>query len=333
VPEGYERVRPILEAVAAHVDGRPCVTYLGPGSAGHYVKMVHNGIEYGVMELIAETYDLMKRGLGLTPQELQAVYECWSTGELNSYLLEITARIFARQDEATGRPLIDLILDQAQQKGTGKWTSWDAMDLQSPTPGIDTAVTMRDLSGYKAERQAADQALRGPSPYYRKEREAFLGRLQNSLYAAMILTYAQGLALLRRASEVYGYALNLGDVARIWEGGCIIRAALLRQVRAAYQTRPDLPNLLLDPHLGQEVMARQEDLRAVVCTAARLGLPAPGLMASLSYFDAYRSAWLPANLTQAQRDYFGAHTYARVDRPGVFHTRWQENLGKAESGG
>lgn len=323
--KGYTRVQPILEAAAAKVDGEPCVAYLGGNSAGHYVKMVHNGIEYALMQLIAETYDLMKRGLGLTPDELQAVYQQWNQTELNSYLLEITAQIFSRQDDKTGKPLIDLIKDQARQKGTGQWTSWDAMDLQVPTPTIDIAVVMRDLSGYLKERHTASRLLPAPATGFPGEREGFLSQLRNALYAGMILAYAQGLALLQRASHTYRYQLHLGKVARVWRGGCIIRAALLADIAAAYQARPGLPNLLLDPHLGQEVLGRQADLRAVVCTAAALGLPAPGLMVSLAYFDGYRSSWLPANLIQAQRDYFGAHTYERVDAPGAFHTQWDED--------
>jgi len=319
---GYERIRPMMEAAAAKVNGAPCVAYLGPGSAGDYVKMVHNGIEYGFMELIAETYDLLKRGLGLTPGEIKDIYEGWNQSELNSFLVGITAAILGRQDEGSGQPLVEVILDQAKQKGTGMWTSWDAMDLQVGTPTIDVAVMMRDLSGCKAERLAASQVLQGPRLVFGGDRERFLAKLKNALYAGVIVTYAQGLALLRKASEAYGYGLDLEAVARIWRGGCIIRAALLEDIRVAFRNRPDLANLLLDPHLGQEFMARQTDLRDVVGAAAELGLPAPALMVSLAYFDAYRSARLPANLIQAQRDFFGAHTYERVDAPGAFHTAW-----------
>lgn len=323
--EAYDRVGQILEAAAAKVGGDPCVTYLGPGSAGHYVKMVHNGIEYGLMELIAETYDLLHRGLGLTPGELAAIYDRWNQGELNSFLLEITAKIFGRQDDQTGKPLIDLILDKAKQKGTGMWTSWDAMDLQVGTPSIDVAVVMRDLSGYKGEREAAAQVLSGPRLSFEGDKERFVGKLQNALYAGMIITYAQGMALLKTASQTYGYGLDLEAVARIWRGGCIIRAALLEDIRAAFKAKGDLANLLLDPRLGQAVMTRQTDLRDVVCAATELGLPAAGLMGSLAYYDAYRSARLPANLIQAQRDFFGAHTYERVDAAGTFHTQWEED--------
>jgi 6-phosphogluconate dehydrogenase len=322
--EGYDRVLPMLEAAAAQVKGEPCVTYLGPRSAGHYVKMVHNGIEYGLMELIVETYDLFKRGLGLTPAELAPIYDRWNREELNSFLVEITAKIFSRQDDRTGRPLIDLILDKAKQKGTGMWTSWDAMDLQVGTPTIDAAVVMREMSGFKEERQIASLVLAGPSPAFTGDREGAIDRMKNALYASMIATYAQGLALLRKASATYGYDLDLEAVARIWRGGCIIRAALLEDIRTAFKNKADLPNLLLDPRLGQEFLSRAADLREVVQMAAALGLPAPGLMATLSYFDAYRSAELPANLIQAQRDFFGAHTYERLDAPGAFHTEWEE---------
>jgi len=320
---GGSRVGPILEAASAHVQGEPCVTYLGPGSAGHYVKMVHNGIEYGLMELIVETYDLMKRGLGLTAAELAPIYDRWDREELNSFLMEITAKIFTRKDEATGKPVVDLILDKAKQKGTGMWTSWDAMDLQVGTPTIDAAVVMRDLSGYKEEREAAARVLAGPTPTFTGDRERFIEQLRNALYACMIATYGQGMALLLKASTAYDYGLDLEAVARIWRGGCIIRAALLEDIRSAYKARADLPNLLMDPKLGQEFLKREGDLREVVKTAATLGLPAPAFMVTLGYFDAYRSAGLPANLIQAQRDFFGAHTYERLDTPGIFHTKWE----------
>jgi 6-phosphogluconate dehydrogenase len=323
-PGAYERVRPVLEAVAAKADGEPCVTYLGAGSAGHYVKMVHNGIEYGLLELIAETYDLMKRGLGLSDNELHTVYQTWNRGELNGYLIEITADIFCQgDDQAIGKRLVDSILDEARQKGTGKWTSQDAMELQIPVPTIDMAVAMRDLSTFKTEREAAARFLSGPAPEMLTGRAPFLRQLQQALYAAMIITYAQGMAQLLRASQVYGYELNLEDVASIWRAGCIIRANLLTDIRAAYRAQPALPNLLVDPLLGRLVADHQEALREVVKRAIESGIPAPGLAVSLNYFDGYRSGWLPANLIQAQRDYFGAHTYERVDAKGVFHTQWE----------
>lgn len=321
--EAYERVRPIFEAVSAHVEGAPCVTYLGPGSAGHYVKMVHNGIEYGLMQLIAESYDLMKRGLGLSDDELSEVYADWNKAELNAYLMEITSHIFAQVDEQTGKRLIDVILDEAKQKGTGMWTSQDAMDIQVPTPVIDAAVVARNLSALKGEREATSKSLKVRTSRLKADRGAILTQLEGAMAASMIITYAQGMAQLRTASKVYEYSLNLEEVARIWRGGCIIRAALLEDIRAAYHAHPDLPNLLNDGRLGMAVLAHQKDLRTIAGLGGKLGLPIPCLMASLAYFDGYRSDWLPANLIQAQRDDFGAHTYERVDAKGVFHTRWE----------
>jgi 6-phosphogluconate dehydrogenase len=326
--ESYERVRPVLEAVAARVKGDPCVTWIGPGSAGHFVKMVHNGIEYGVMQLLAETYDLMKRGPGLNDDEMHGVYELWNEGELNSYLLEITSHIFSKVDEKTGKRLIDEILDVAKQKGTGMWTSQSAMELQVPIPTIDLAVGMRDLSVFSAEREQASAIYQRPRRRFNGGRDAFLTQLRHALYGATIITYAQGLAVLTAASDKYKYHLELEAVARIWRGGCIIRAVLLDDICAAFQAQPGLPNLLLARNLSSKLMEHQEDLRRVVCLAAELGIPVPGLMVSLSYLDAYRSAWLPANLIQAQRDYFGGHTYERIDAKGTFHTEWEK---KSES--
>ncbi|MGH7140737.1 MAG: NADP-dependent phosphogluconate dehydrogenase, partial [Pirellulales bacterium] len=301
----------------------PCGTHLGPGSAGHYGKMGHNGIEYGIMQLISETYALRKLGLGLNDDELHQVYDEWNRGELNSFLVEITAQIFSQVDDKTGKRLVDVILDAAKQKGTGMWTSQDAMSLQVPTPTIDIVVSMRDLSSIKGERQAASRVLHGPSQKFSRPRDTFLKQLRGALYASMIMTYAQGMAQLRRASQSYNYSLNLEAVARIWRGGCIIRAALLEDIRRACSAQADLPNLLMDKQLGELVMQRQDDLRAVCCAAAESGIPAPGMMVSLGYFDGYHSQWLPANLIQAQRDCFGAHTYERVDEKGTFHTEWR----------
>jgi 6-phosphogluconate dehydrogenase len=322
--EAYERVRLIFEAIAAKVNGDPCVTWLGPGSAGHFVKMVHNGIEYGLMQLIAETYDLMKRGLALNDDELHDVFGAWNKSELSGYLVEITSQIFSKQDEKTGQRLIDEILDVAKQKGTGMWTSQSAMELQVPIPTIDLAVGMRDLSVFATERERASALYRRPQRRFTGDRDAFLMRLGHALFAGMIIIYAQGLALLAVASDKYGYHLNLEAVTRIWRGGCIIRAGLLEDICAAFHVRSDLPNLLLAPTLSRKIMEHQESLRQVVCQAAELGIPAPGLMVSLGYLDAYRSAWLPANLIQAQRDYFGAHTYERNDAKGTFHTEWEK---------
>jgi 6-phosphogluconate dehydrogenase len=322
--EAYERVQPILEAAAAKVKNDPCVTYLGPGSAGHFVKMVHNGIEYGVMQLIAETYDFMKRGLGLTDDELHDVYDRWNHEELNSYLVEITAHIFHQPDTKTGKRLIDEIRDVARQKGTGMWTSQAAMDLQVPVPTIDAAVAMRNLSLFEQEREQASRVFPRPVPRPAGDRPLLIGQLKSALYAGMIITYAQGMALLAVASVRHEYQLDLEAVARIWRGGCIIRAALLEDIRAAFRARRDLPNLLLDPALAKTLTAHQENLRKIVCAAGELEIPAPGLMASLGYLDGYRSAWLPANLIQAQRDDFGAHTYERTDAKGTFHTQWEQ---------
>ena len=321
--EAYERVRPIFEAAAAKVNGDPCVTWLGPGSAGHFVKMVHNGIEYAVMQLIAETYDLMKRGLALSDDQLREVFSAWNKGELNGYLMEITSHIFSKVDERTGQRLIDEILDVAKQKGTGMWTSQSAMELQVPIPTIDLAVAMRDLSVFVKEREQSSAIYQRSIRQFNNGRDTFLAQLSHALFAGMIIIYAQGLALLAVASDKYDYHLDLEAVARIWRGGCIIRAALLKDICAAFHARRDLPNLLLDPNLSRKVMEHQEDLRHVVCQAAESGVPTPGLMVSLGYLDAYRSAWLPANLIQAQRDYFGAHTYERVDSKGTFHTQWE----------
>ena len=320
----YERVRPIFEAAAAKVNGDPCVTWLGPGSAGHFVKMVHNGIEYAVMQLIAETYDLMKRGLGLNDDEVRDVFTAWNDGELNGYLMEITGHIFSKQDEQTGKRLIDEILDVARQKGTGMWTSQSAIELQVPIPTIDMAVAMRDLSVFEKEREQAGAIYKSSIRRLTGDRNSLLNQLGRGLYAGMIVVYAQGMALLVAASDKYNYHLDLEAVARIWRGGCIIRAGLLEDICAAFHARRDLPNLLLDPNLSRKVMDHQEDLRQVVCRAAESGVPAPGLMVSLGHLDAYRSAWLPANLIQAQRDYFGAHTYERIDAKGTFHTVWEK---------
>ncbi|MFZ3048511.1 MAG: NADP-dependent phosphogluconate dehydrogenase [Desulfatirhabdiaceae bacterium] len=325
--DAYIRVKPILEAAAARVDKEPCVAHLGAGSAGHYVKMVHNGIEYGVMQLISETYDIMKQGMGLGADALQSVYDAWSRTEIESYLLEITARIFSYREEKTGKPLIDMIKDEARQKGTGMWMSWDAMELQVPTPTIDAAVMMRNLSARTAQRAAAAENLHGsnhfPDQPFQENRDEFLSALKYALYIGMVVTYAQGFALLNAASRHYGYNVDLEAVARIWRGGCIIRAKMLENIRSAFGGGKDLSNLLADSHLGRKVMACRKDLGHVVRTCAHLGLPAPALMASLSYVDAMRSNRLPANLIQAQRDYFGAHTYERIDAGGTFHTQWE----------
>lgn len=322
--EAYERVRPIFEAAAAKVNGDPCVTWLGPESAGHFVKMVHNGIEYGIMELIAETYDLMKRGLEMDDDKIGNVYASWNKGELNSYLVEITSHIFPRADEETGKRLIDEIVGVAKQTGTGMWTSQSAMELQVPIPTIDLAVAMRGMSVFTKEREDASAIYHVSGRKIASDHDAFLKQLGHALYAAMIITYAQGMALLVVASAKYKYHLDLEAVARIWRGGCIIRAALLEDICAAFRLKRGLPNLLLDPNLSQKVIEHQADLREVVSQASAAGVPAPALMGALGYLDSYRSAWLPDNLIQAQRDYFGAHTYERTDAKGTFHTIWEK---------
>jgi 6-phosphogluconate dehydrogenase len=320
--DAYDRVRPMLEAVAARAAGEPCVAWVGNGSAGHYVKMVHNGIEYGLMQLLAESYDLLKRGLGLHNDALHSVYDGWSKGELSSFLVEITARLFLKEDDLGEGRLVDKVLGVARQKGTGQWTSQEALDLHVPIPTIDAAVSARNLSGCDKERAAAAAALKGPAPSFSGDRNVLLHQLEGAMQAAMLITYAQGLGLLRVASRHYGYGISLADVARIWRAGSIIRAALLEDVRAAFAENAELPNLLLAPKPAATARARQGDLRAVVKAGIGLGLPVPALAASLAYFDGLRSGWLPANLIQAQRDSFGAHTYERTDRPGTFHSHW-----------
>jgi 6-phosphogluconate dehydrogenase len=324
-PEAWALVKPIFEAIAAKVNGEPCVAYMGPRGAGHYVKMVHNGIEYGDMQLIAEAYDLLHRGLGLTNSELSQIFAAWDTSELESYLIEITAEIFSKSDPETGQAVVDLILDEAQQKGTGKWTSQNALDLGAPIPTINAAVESRIVSAYKSERVAASKVLLGPQPRITENRSEVVGWVRDALYAAKICSYAQGFGLMRLASQEYDYNLHYGEIARIWRGGCIIRARFLNDIRQAFERDPQLANLMIDPEFAQAMNSRQGALRKVVGLAAQNGIPALAFSSALAYYDAYRSARLPANLTQAQRDYFGAHTYRRVDREGTFHTQWIED--------
>jgi len=323
-PEAYALVEAMFQSIAAKVDGDPCVSYIGPRGAGHYVKMVHNGIEYADMQLISEAYDILHRGLGLSAAELHDIFAEWNKEELSSYLIEITANIFGKMDPDTGKPLVEVILDEAEQKGTGKWTSQNALDLGVPTPTINSAVEGRLLSAYKSERVVASRVLSGPRPAFRGDRAAFVQDVRRALYASKICAYAQGMALLRAASREYGYNLRLAELARIWRGGCIIRAKLLGRIREAFTRDPDLPNLLLDAEFKDAVESRQESWRRVIQTAVEMGIPCAAMSVSLAYFDAYRSERLPANLLQAQRDYFGAHTYKRIDKPGVFHTEWLE---------
>ena len=321
---GYALVKELLEAIAAKApeDGKPCVTWLGDGSAGHYVKMVHNGIEYGDMQLIAEAYNILKQALGLSAGELAEVFTEWNQGELDSYLIDITAAIFRRVDEETGQPLVDLVLDTAGQKGTGKWTSQDSFNIGAAVPTIHAAVVERILSSLKAERVVAAPLLPGPDAHYTGDRQALIDSVRQALYASKISAYAQGMAMLRVAGQEYGYNLNLGEVAALWRAGCIIRARFLNHITDAFVRNPSLANLLLDDYFSQAVQVRTAAWRHVVQIAIGLGIPCPAFSASLAYFDSYRSRQLPANLIQAQRDCFGAHTYERIDRPGVFHSEW-----------
>ncbi|MBE0686915.1 MAG: NADP-dependent phosphogluconate dehydrogenase, partial [Anaerolineaceae bacterium] len=323
--EAWQALAPIFYAIAAKAeDGQPCVEYMGPRGAGHYVKMVHNGIEYADMQLIGEVYDILHRGLGLTNQELHEIFYRWNHGVLKSYLIEITADIFNKIDPETGKHVVDSILDEAQQKGTGKWTSQNALDLGAPIPTIHAALVGRTISALKAERVIASQVLGGPEPRFTGEKERFIDAAENALFASKIISYAQGMGLLQLASKEYEYNLNLSEIAKIWRAGCIIRASILTEIMAAYQREADLQNLMLDVYFRQAIETRQDDLRYMLKTAIDMGISVPALSGSLAYFDAYRSQRLPANLTQAQRDYFGAHTYRRVDREGVFHTQWKE---------
>ena len=322
----WDATAPIFRAIAAKAeDGQPCVDYMGPRGAGHYVKMVHNGIEYGDMQLIAEIYDLLYRGLGLSASELHAIFSEWNTGELKSYLIEISADIFTKMDPESGLPLVDLILDEAEQKGTGKWASQNSLDIGAPIPTINAAVESRIISSLKTQRLDASKLIHGPVPAFQGNRQTLIDAARDALYVSKILSYAQGLGLLQIASDEYKYDLQMGTIASIWRAGCIIRASLLGDIMAAYQRNPALVNLLLDDSFRTAIESRQAALRLAVQTAIGLGIPVLALGASLAYLDAYRSARLPANLTQAQRDYFGAHTYRRIDLAGTFHTEWTKS--------
>ncbi|MFZ9739138.1 MAG: NADP-dependent phosphogluconate dehydrogenase [Prochlorotrichaceae cyanobacterium] len=319
----YREIEAIVSKIAAQVDDGPCVTYIGPGGSGHYVKMVHNGIEYGDMQLIAEAYDLLKNAGGLNHEQLHEVFLEWNqTDELNSFLIEITADIFKKMDPDTGGPLVEVVLDAAGQKGTGRWTVVSALELGVSIPTITAAVNARIASSYKAERVAASQQLTGPTAQFDGDTKAFINAVRDALYCSKICSYAQGMALMGKASQDFGYNLDLGEIARIWKGGCIIRAGFLNKIKHAYDENATLANLLLAPEFKQTILDRQSAWRQVLSTAATLGIPVPAFSASLDYFDSYRRASLPQNLTQAQRDYFGAHTYERVDKEGTFHTEW-----------
>ena len=325
----YRELEPILTKIAAQVDDGPCVTYVGSGGAGHYVKMVHNGIEYGDMQLIAEAYDVLKNGLGLSNQQLQETFAEWNrTDELNSYLIEITADIFKYVDPETGHHLVDLILDSAGQKGTGRWTVLSSLELGVSIPTIYAAVNARVMSAYKDERVAAAKELPGPGETYPGDAALFVNKVRDALYCSKMCSYAQGMALIAKASQEFNYNISLPESARIWKGGCIIRAGFLDKIRKAFAENPGLPNLLLAPEFKQSILDRQEAWREVLVLANKLGIPVPAFSSSLDYFDSYRRANLPQNLTQAQRDYFGAHTYERTDKPRgeFFHTEWMAGL-------
>jgi len=322
--DAYKEVEPIMNAVAAKAeeDGVPCVTYLGPGGSGHYVKMIHNGIEYGDMELIAESYCLLKRALGLSAQEFHEIFTEWNKEELSSFLIEITAKVFKKVDEDTGKPLVDVILDKAGQKGTGRWMGENALELGISIPTILAAVNGRILSSQKDERVSASSLLAGPTKKYEGSSQELIAATRDALYVSKICSYAQGMSLLKKASAEYGYNMDLGAIAKIWRAGCIIRAGLLNDITTAFNRNRDLPNLLVDEVFREFVNSRQESWRFVIHTAIELGIPMPAMSASLAYYDSYRSERLPANLIQAQRDFFGAHTFERIDKAGVFHADW-----------
>ncbi|WP_066369896.1 NADP-dependent phosphogluconate dehydrogenase [Neobacillus fumarioli] len=324
--EAYEAAGPLLTAISAKVNGEPCCTYIGPNGAGHYVKMVHNGIEYGDMQLICESYHLMKSLLGLSTDELHEVFQEWNKGELDSYLIEITADIFTKKDPETGKPLVDVILDTAGQKGTGKWTSQSALDLGVPLSMITESVFSRFLSAMKEERVKASKVLKGPNQTkFAENKQEFIELIRKTLYFSKIISYAQGFSQFKVASKEYNWDLKPGEIAKIFRGGCIIRAAFLQNIMDAYDRNPNLDNLLMDSYFQSVTADYQEAAREVVAAAVKAGIPVPGLSSALAYYDSYRSEVLPANLLQAQRDYFGAHTYQRIDREGTFHTDW---LGK-----
>jgi len=322
--DAYDLVAPVLTEIAARApDGEPCVAYMGPNGAGHYVKMVHNGIEYGDMQLISESYAVLKQVLGLSNEELGKVYADWNQGELDSYLIAITADIFGKKDPDTGKAMVDIILDRAAQKGTGKWTSQSALDLAVPLPLITESVFARLLSALKDERVAASKVLAGPAAKpFAGDRAAFIESVRRALYLSKIVSYAQGFAQLRAASDQYQWNLPYGTIARIFRAGCIIRARFLQKITDAYAHDAALANLLLDPYFRDIAAQYQQALRDVVSAAVQAGVAVPGFASAIAYYDSYRAERLPANLVQAQRDYFGAHTFERIDRPGSFHADW-----------
>jgi 6-phosphogluconate dehydrogenase len=330
--EAYGVVEHVLTAIAAKVDGVPCCRLVGPGGSGHYVKMVHNGIEYADMQLIAEAYDLLGRGLGMGAAELAEVFERWNAGDLDSFLIETTAKVLRQVDTATGQPLVDVILDQAEQKGTGRWTVQSALELGVPVTGITEAVFARVLSAQREQRAAAAKVLGGPSGRLDPARaDAFVDDVRDALYASKVVAYAQGFEQIAAAADAYGWEVELGGLATIWRGGCIIRARFLDRIREAYQADPGLRNLLFAEYFREAVGEAQGAWRRVVATAVNLGVPTPAFASSLAYYDGFRRERGPANLLQGLRDFFGAHTYQRTDRPGSFHTRWSEDGQEVEA--
>ena len=319
----WEIVSPIYRKIAAQVDGEPCCRYMGPGGAGHYVKMVHNGIEYGDMQLICEAYAILRDVLGLNAEELHEVFDTWNKGDLDSFLIEITANIFRRKDPDTGQPLVDVILDRAGQKGTGKWTLQSAIEHGVVISTINAAVEARVLSSMKEQRVRASKELPAPPPFkYEGDRQKLVDAVRDALYASKIMSYAQGFTLFAAAGKHHNWGLNFGDIATIWRGGCIIRAKFLNRIKEAFDRNPQLENLMLDPFFSSLLEKAQTNWRHAVSIAMQAGVAVPAFGASLAYFDSYRQKRLPANLLQAQRDYFGAHTYERIDKPGTFHTEW-----------
>ncbi|RKT88739.1 6-phosphogluconate dehydrogenase [Saccharopolyspora antimicrobica] len=331
--ESYASLGPLLEKISAKAaDGAPCVTHVGPDGAGHFVKMVHNGIEYADMQLIAEAYQLLRDVAGYSPAQIAEVFRTWNTGRLDSYLIEITAEVLSHVDAATGKPFVDVVADQAEQKGTGRWTVQLALELGVPVSGIAEAVFARSLSGHTALREAS-RGLAGPTaqPLSGAEADAFADQVEQALYASKIVSYTQGFHEIAAGSAEYDWNIDLGAVAAIWRGGCIIRAAFLDRIRAAYDARPDLPSLLADETFATEIAEAQHDWRAVLGAAISQGVPTPGFAAALAYYDSLRADRLPAALTQGQRDYFGAHTYRRTDREGSFHTLWSEDRSEVQA--
>jgi 6-phosphogluconate dehydrogenase len=320
----WNNLKPLLEAVAAKVNSEPCVAYMGKGAAGHYVKMVHNGIEYAIMQLISEVYDVLKRGIKLSNDEMYEVFRRWNEGELQSYLIEITGDIFLKKDDSTNNRLVDMILDRAGSKGTGKWTSQDAMDLHVSIPTIDIAVAMRDLSTYKEERVAAAALYKSKVKPITAKKEIAVKQLHDALYFSTIVCYAQGLAMLHKASSELKMDISLSDVVKVWRGGCIIRSTLLETFYKAYKKNKQLSNILLDKNISKLLKKKEKNMRSAVKLALLSKIPVAGMMSALGYFDAYTSERMPVNLIQAQRDYFGAHTYERIDTDGKFHTEWND---------